>query len=131
MLIGGIVKIAANYILVGQPDININGAPIGTMCCYGVIAILNLIVIKKNYKEVSIVKMFSKTFISAVVMGIFAYLMINPVSAYLGQKLGVVVVIGGCVVIYFLMLLAIGGFTREDILMLPKGEKIVKLLKIK
>ncbi|MBQ6836908.1 MAG: polysaccharide biosynthesis protein, partial [Clostridia bacterium] len=90
MLVGGIVKIAANYILVGQPDVNINGAPIGTMCCYGVIAILNLIVIKKNYKEVSIVKMFSKTFVSAVVMGIFAYLMINPVSAYLGQKLGVV-----------------------------------------
>ena len=70
MLVGGIVKIAANYILVGQPDVNINGAPIGTMCCYGVIAILNLIVIKKNYKEVSIVKMFSKTFVSAVVMGI-------------------------------------------------------------
>lgn len=131
MLIGGLVKIAANYILVGQPDVNINGAPIGTMCCYGIIAILNLIVIKKNYKEVSVIKMFSKTFISAAVMGVFAYLMINPVSAYLGQKLGVVAVIGGCVVIYFLMLLAIGGFTKEDILMLPKGEKIAKVLKIK
>jgi len=131
MLIGGLVKIAANYILVGQPDVNINGAPIGTMCCYGIIAILNLIVIKKNYKEVSVIKMFSKTFISAAVMGVFAYLMINPVSTYLGQKLGVVAVIGGCVVIYFLMLLAIGGFTKEDILMLPKGEKIAKVLKIK
>ena len=34
-------------------------------------------------------------------------------------------------VIYFLTLLAIGGFTKEDILMLPKGEKIAKLLRIK
>ena len=131
MLIGGVVKIAANYILVGNPDININGAPIGTMCCYGIIAVLNLIVIKRHYKEISIVKMFGKTFISAVIMGIFGYLVSQPVSSFMGAKAGIILTIGGCMVIYFLTLLAIGGFTREDILMLPKGEKIAKLLRIK
>ena len=131
MLIGGVVKIAANYTLVGNPDININGAPIGTMCCYGIIAVLNLIVIKRHYKEISIAKMFGKTFISAVIMGIFGYLFSQPVSSFMGAKAGIVLTIGGCMVIYFLTLLAIGGFTREDILMLPKGEKIAKLLRIK
>ena len=131
MLIGGAVKIAANYILVGNPGININGAPIGTMCCYGVIATLNIIVIKKHYRELSVSKMFMKTFISAVVMGIFAYLTIDPISAMIGAKLGIVSVISGCVFIYFLTLLATGGFTKEDILMMPKGEKLVKILKLK
>ena len=42
MIAGGIVKIVMNYVLVGNPDINIHGAPISTLCCYLVISGLNL-----------------------------------------------------------------------------------------
>lgn len=131
MLIGGLVKITANYILVGNPDININGAPIGTICCYGIISILNIIIIKKYYSELSLAKMFAKPLIAAAIMGIFAQLTIAPVSSYIGFKLGVIAVICGCGIIYFLTLFAIGGITKDDILMLPKGEKILHKLKIK
>ena len=34
MIIGGIVKVAVNYILVGIPALNIVGASIGTVVCY-------------------------------------------------------------------------------------------------
>ena len=30
MLAGGVVRIAVNYVLVGMPEFNIDGAPIGT-----------------------------------------------------------------------------------------------------
>ena len=47
MLIGGCVKVFVNLILVSQPGININGAPIGTMLCYFTVMTLNIIRLKK------------------------------------------------------------------------------------
>ena len=46
-LIGGIVKVIVNYILVGNPDIAITGAPVGTIACYAVITVLNLIAMRR------------------------------------------------------------------------------------
>jgi O-antigen/teichoic acid export membrane protein len=34
MAVGGAIKIAVNYMLVGMPGINIKGAPFGTLACY-------------------------------------------------------------------------------------------------
>ncbi len=46
-LIGGVVKVIVNYILVGNPDIAITGAPVGTIACYAVITVLNLIAMRR------------------------------------------------------------------------------------
>ena len=34
VIAGGVVKVVMNYILVGNPNINIHGATISTLCCY-------------------------------------------------------------------------------------------------
>lgn len=130
MLIGGLIKIAVNYILVGIPSINILGAPIGTICCYATIAILNLIVIKTQLKELSYFKIFLKPFIAAAVMGVFAYLINIPITMMVGSKIGVLLTIGLSAVIFVFSLLAIGGIPKNDVLLLPKGEKIAKILQI-
>ena len=46
-LIGGVIKVIVNYILVGNPDIAITGAPVGTIACYAVITVLNLIAMRR------------------------------------------------------------------------------------
>jgi stage V sporulation protein B len=51
MLIGGVVKVAGNWILVGQPDINIHGAPIGTTLCFAVIVVINFFVVFRMLPE--------------------------------------------------------------------------------
>ena len=43
--VGGLLKIGINYVLVGNPKINISGAPVGTLACYVTIAVLNFIFI--------------------------------------------------------------------------------------
>ena len=43
MIIGGIVKVAVNYILVGIPALNIVGASIGTVICYLTITVLDVL----------------------------------------------------------------------------------------
>ena len=47
VIAGGVVKVVMNYILVGNPEINIHGAPISTLCCYLTICVLNLFFVWK------------------------------------------------------------------------------------
>ena len=131
MAIGGAVKLITNYTLIAIPAINIRGAPIGTSLCYGTITVLNLIFIRHYGIPFSFTKTFLKPLISAGVMGVFAYLMYPPVSGVIGSKLGVLAVIALSAVLYLLMLIATRALPKEDILMLPKGEKIAKILRVK
>ena len=70
MLIGGAVKVGINYVLVGDPEINIKGAPIGTLICYGLIALINLALVsrllekKPNYPSI-----FAKPASASALMG--------------------------------------------------------------
>lgn len=133
--IGGAVKLIANYILVGIPAIGIHGAPIGTILCQGSIAVLNLIAIRRCGIKFSLRRCFLLTGISAVVMGVFVALANPAVAALLGSTgmtgmLGTFGVIGLAAVLYFLMLMVLRALPYEDVLMLPKGAKLAKLLKM-
>ena len=41
--VGGVVKIALNWVLVGTAAINIQGAPVGSICCFAIICIVDYI----------------------------------------------------------------------------------------
>ena len=47
MAIGAVVKIIANYILIAIPGVELMGAAIGTVLCYVVITVLNMIMLSK------------------------------------------------------------------------------------
>ncbi|MBQ4543569.1 MAG: polysaccharide biosynthesis protein [Clostridia bacterium] len=130
MLIGGIVKIATNYYLVGTPKYNIDGAPIGTVICYFVIVMLNIICLIRITKiRFSVTDFVIKPLFCALVMAI-------PVLAGykvafnlgLGVRLSVVVAVALGVLVYGLLILFTGAIKKDDVLMLPKGESIYKLL---
>lgn len=137
MLIGGVVKVAVNYVLVGDPDINIKGAPIGTLVCYGLIAVLNLILVyrlladKPNYFAY-----FCKPVLASVVMGAACWACYGLTGSlfgagYLRQALATMVSIGVAVVVYLVLVIALRIITREDLAMVPKGDKIARLLHIR
>ncbi len=131
-LIGGIVKIAVNYILVGNPDLAILGAPVGTLACFLVYMVLNLFAMRRVLKEPpKLLPLLWKSFIAAVVMGIAAY------GAYYGLSLVLSSVAVCClgaivaaVVVYAFMVIKLKVITYDDCMLLPKGEKIAKILKI-
>lgn len=131
MLIGAMVKLVTNYTLLAIPEINIHGAPIGTSLCYGTITVLNLIFIRRNGIPFSFSRTFLKPAVSAAVMGVFAYLLFPPVSAVLGAKIGILAVVALAAVLYLMMLIATKALPKEDVLMLPKGAKIARLLRLK
>ena len=110
----------------GIPAIGIHGAPIGTILCQGSIAVLNLIAIRRCGIKFSLRRCFLLTGISAVVMGVFVALG----STGMTGMLGTFGVIGLAAVLYFLMLVVLRALPYEDVLMLPKGAKLAKLLKM-
>jgi stage V sporulation protein B len=129
MLIGGSVKVITNYILVGIPEININGAPIGTNICYFVIIVLNLAAVRKaTNAEYKFIDFILKPIIAVASMGIAVIFTYNK-SMLITQSntISTLGAIAAGALIYGLMLIAIGGIKKDDIEMMPKGEKILKL----
>ena len=131
MFVGGILKLVAIFVLTGNPHIGILGTPIGSFICYVSITVLNLISVRKVLKDPpKILKQMLRGFLSAAIMGVFAF------GAWYGLKaLGITsnlilcalpILVG--VVVYLVCAVTLKAITREDCLLLPKGEKIAKLL---
>ena len=131
MFVGGFIKLAAVLILTCNPHIGIIGTPIGSLLCYVVITVLNLITMKIVLKNPpAIFKNMLRGFLSAAIMGICAF------GAWYGLKaLGITsnlilcalpILVG--VAVYLVSAVTLKAITREDCLLLPKGEKIAKLL---
>lgn len=132
MIAGGIVKIVVNWFLVGTKAINIIGAPIGTLACYITITVLNIITMRQVMPQPpQLLRNLYKTLIAAVPMG----------AAALGCDLllkkagfGALIRCGGSIavaaVVYIIMVLVLKIITKEDCELLPKGDKIAKILKI-
>ncbi len=131
MFIGGIIKLIVIFILTGNPHIGILGTPIGSLLCYATITVLNILTIKRVLPEApAIVKNLLKAVIAAAMMGVIVWL-----SWFGLTKLGIssrVILCGAPiavgVVVYVIAAVKLRAITREDCLLLPKGEKIAKLL---
>ncbi len=129
MLIGGAVKILTNLVLVGKPEINIMGAPIGTLLCYIVVATLNIIALCKNSGIRPDFKGFIlKPVFCGAVMGIFTFGVQSALSGITGEKIAMIISIGISVIVYFAAIILTKTLKREEILLLPKGEKILAFM---
>lgn len=133
VVVGGVIKIVVNYILVGNYDINIKGAPVGTLCCFAAVAVMDLIIIKRVISEPPrYTKVFVKPLIAAALMGAAAWGS-HGVLAHLGLS-GRLATIGAiliAVVVYVVLVLALRVISAEDLALMPKGDKIAKILHIK
>ena len=137
MLIGGVVKVVINYILVGNPKVGIKGAPIGTLVCYGLIAVMNLIIVARLLeKRPNYPAIFLKPVLASAVMGAAAWGSHGLFSRFLSggyarAGLATLLAIGVAVVVYLVLVIALRMITREDLKMVPKGEKLARLLHIR
>lgn len=130
MIIGGIIKVIVNYNLVAIPQINIDGAPIGTMVCYCTVMILNMIwIIRVTGCRFGLLEYIVKPVFSALVMGFVTYMLYNGIGAVTGNLVALAVSVLVAVIVYFSMLLVVKAFAEEDIRMLPKGDKLVNIFK--
>lgn len=133
MFIGGFLKLVVVYVLTGNPAIGIVGTPIGTLLSYVVICILNLYSIRTMIQNPpALVRNLVRSFLAAAIMGVFTWLVWKGiVMAGITSKLLLCVppiAVGAAV--YLVLAVKLRAITREDCLLLPKGEKIARLLKL-
>lgn len=133
MLIGGLVKIVVNWVLVGNPEINIMGAPIGTLACYAVISAMNMVALLRCVPDrLNVSKIFVKPLIASGIMGVFAYASNGLLVRLLGsQRLAAVGAIILSVLLYVVLVILFRIIDKEDLEYLPKGDKIARFLRIK
>ena len=132
MLCSGAVKLLLVYILTGNPTIGILGVPIGTALCNLCIAILNLFAISRCIpQKPAIVPNLLRSVLPAVVMGAAAYGCWWVLDRVVTSRLllcGLPIAVGG--VVYVVCAVLFRSITREDCLLLPKGERIARLLRL-
>ena len=128
IVIGSLVKIVMNYVLVGIPQINIQAAPWSTLCCYLLITVLSLISLRHSVGELGAVSVFLKPGFAGVLCAVFARLSQNLLSTVTASRLSVLLSVAVGAAVYLAVLILLRAFQKEDILMLPKGEKIAKIL---
>ncbi len=138
-IIGCVMKIIVIYVLAGNPDINIKGGPMSTLACFGLIALLDLCIIKLTLpRTLSYVRAFLKPGLSAVVMGFAAWGIYGLLTRFVldketfsGNAIATVLAIGVAVVIYFALILLTKAISRDDMALMPKGDRIARLLRLK
>lgn len=129
--IGSAIKIILNFILIGNPKININGAPISTTIVYALMITINLTSLIKVAKiKINFVSVFLKPLVAALACGATAfgsYKLLAEIMS-INSKISTLAAICVGAGFYAIVLLLIKGIAKDDVLMLPKGEKIAKVL---
>lgn len=133
-LVCGVAKIIAMYFLTGNPALGILAVPICSVLCYLGIVVLNLIAIGTVVpQKPALFKNLIRALLPAAVMGVgvyFTHWALVHIAGITSNLLlcGIPIVVG--VVLYLVGVVITKAITREDCLLLPKGEKIANLLKL-
>ena len=149
MALGGVVKIVTNYNLVAVPTIGISGAPVGNVLCFGLCMVLDLVVIARViHGRPDYLPLLAKPAAAAGVMGLGAWAVYGLLSKLLSyeevtqagetiQTLGKtgngIAVMGAiliAVIIYAVLVVALRAISREDLSLMPNGDKIAKILRL-
>lgn len=131
ILAGAVAKIIYNFIMIGNPEINIQGAAGGSVACYVIMVGLNLYqLLRSTDIKLDYVSIFLKPFVAAAACGGVAYGSFRLLTDNIGLsgKLSCIVAIGFGATVYAIVLLLIKGIAKDDLEMIPKGEKIAKVL---
>lgn len=137
MITGGLVKIATNWFLVAQPEINIYGAPVGTLVSYIVMAVMNYIFMCRAFEErPRLVRVFARPLAASLIMGAAAWAVYGVGARFMGagwlatavsMMLGVI----AAVAVYLVFTVCLRTITAEDLELIPGGKKVGRILHIK
>lgn len=130
LVIGMIFKIIISYTLTAIPSINVLGSAIGTVSAYLIAVLIELACIKKamgvkfSYKEFII-----KPLITVITMFVSVKFSYTFIAGIIGGKLATLVSIAIGGLVYGVVLIGIGGINKDEILTMPKGNKIYTVLR--
>ncbi len=122
MLVGAVIKTALNIILISVPGINVNGAAIGTLCCFVFIFVFNFHALVKHTGVMpDIFRNILKPFVAALLCGGSAF---GFVLLFGKGDIKTVLAIFCAAVVYFFAVLLLKVVTVDEILKHPRVRKL-------
>ena len=126
--LGLVIKIIVNYLLVGVPKINIQGAGIGTIVGYTFILIVSVYFLIKETKIIPNFKVtVLKPLLAGIICGVSAFILNSFLLNIFTRIISMIFAVSFAIVIYFFTLFLLKAVTITDIKSLPKGENILKI----
>ena len=130
LLVGMLFKVVISYTLTGIASVNIIGSGIGTVSAYAVASIIEFIYIKKHMQlKLSPKEFIIKPLLTVITMFVVVKLSYGVTVGFLGNALATLISISIGGIVYGLVLLGIGVITKEELMSMPKGEKIYSILR--
>lgn len=133
ILLAGLAKLVIVYILSGNPNIGVVGVGVGSALCNVCVAVLNLLAIRRLVpQKPALVRNLMRSLVPSVIMGVAVYACWKGMQYLLGADssrvllCAVPIFVG--VLVYAFAAVRCKAITREDCLLLPKGERIANLL---
>lgn len=128
--IGVIAKIIANVLLMPIEGIYENGAAIGSVLCHLISFIIVYTVLIKTVKlNFSLFGLAIKPIIATTLMSVISYGIYMAVRIILPIRIATIIAIIVAVIVFVASLLILKVFSKEEIEMLPKGDKVYAILK--
>ena len=128
--VGVVFKIIANIILIPIENFQENGAAIGSVLCNLFAFIISYSVLRKTVNlKFSLVRLMIKPVIVTFLMSIISYSLYVFIIDFLPIRIVTIFIIFVSIILYLIFIVIFKIFSKDDIEMLPKGDKIYKFLK--
>lgn len=129
MVVGCLAKLLVNNFMV--KSVGVIGAPVGTLVCYSIVAVAELLLIKRVIPaSPSYARVFAKPAIAAGIMGVAAWAVHGLLGRFLGNSISTLGAIAVAGVVYVVLIVVLRVISREDLALMPKGDKIAKILRL-
>ena len=133
MAFGAVMKILLSYLLIGNPTVNVYGAPLSTLACDVAISFINIVNIRKTTDCLkSAGDLFGRSLLAAVVavggtaLGYYGLIGADVIKASGGTT---AVALSLAILLYAVIAFRIGAVEADEIKLLPRGEKIYEAMK--
>lgn len=127
--IGLIIKLIINIVLINVPEIGIYGAVIGSIANNIIAFSLSYIILSKTIKlDLKFNKSVVKPILATLVMGIVSYFVYYILIGIISRSLATIIAILFAVILYIILIVSLKILSKDELLMIPYGTKIIKIL---
>jgi stage V sporulation protein B len=126
---GVFVKLILNMILIPIQGIGVNGAAIASVVCHIISFAIGFSVLRKNIKiDFEFIKCIIKPIIATIIMAISSYYIYLKLQLIIPERISTIIALVIAIFIYATSVVILKILRKEEILMLPYGEKTYRAL---
>ncbi len=129
LAVGAVIKLVLNWVLIRNPAIHVYGAVISSIVCDAVVFVLVFIALRNRLPlGLKLWHHLLKPLLCSIVMGAGVYGVYRLTVGTVGNAIATVLAIAAGIVVYLALIVFTRMFTQEEMLSLPLGSKLVRIL---